>query len=257
MRLSAFFLVAFVALSSGCARMPQQEEHPLELTLPEPEIVVVQHAREAVARRANPLYLPARRIMEDEFGSPALEELLAGMKKVMHATGGIGIAANQVGKRLQVFMIEATPTNPRYKGLAPVPYQVFINPRLVAASKERRNFWHGCLSAVGEMRGNVAAYESIEVEAAGAEGKIRREKLDGLAAVIFQHELRHLLGGTYLDKAKVFCGKEELDHKLDTKELPFFERASADLPLLLDDYRIGESLEEYYRRTRAPGAEHP
>ena len=250
MNLFVLILGAFVALSSGCARMPTQE-HPLTLDLPEPEIVVVQHSREAEERRENPLYLPARRIMEDEFGTPAFQELLKGMKNVMHATGGIGIAANQVGKRLQVFIIEAAPTNPRYNGLAPVPYQVFVNPRIVAASPERRNFWHGCLSAVGEMRGNVATYEWIEVEAAGADGTRGIGRLSGLAAVIFQHELRHLLGGTYLDKARTFLGKEELDAKLDRKELPFFEKVGPELPLLLDDYRIGETLEDFYQRTHA------
>ena len=212
------------------------------------EIIIVQHTHDANERKENVLYLPARRIMSDEFSRSEFQEFVEKMRETMHATGGIGIAANQIGKRLQVFMIEAKLENPRYKVLGEVPFQVFINPRILKASRERRNFWHGCLSAVGEKRGNVATYESIEVEAADAQGKIKQVRLEGLAAVIFQHELRHLLGGTYLDKAGIFLPSEELKEKLDRKELPFFERADNNLPLLLDDYRIGESLEEYYGR---------
>jgi len=236
-----------LAVLPGCARVGTERERALvmeEKNLGE----VVQHTRDPERRKQNVLYLPARRILADEFGGPELGHLIQEMHRVMTATAGIGIAANQVGKRLQVFMIEAHPTNPRYAGLGAVPFQVFINPRIVAASPERRNFWHGCLSAVGEPRGNVATYEWVEVAAADAEGHLRQEKLSGLAAVIFQHEFRHLLGGTYLDKAQVFYGKEELDHKLDAKELAFFDRADQALPLLIDDYRVGETLEAYYER---------
>jgi peptide deformylase len=227
-------------------------EYPMAIEVPQGEMPVVQQTKDAAARARNALYLPARRIMSDEFASPELTELIGKMRDVMHATGGIGIAANQLGKRLQVFMIEAKPTNPRYRGLGEVPFEVFINPRILRASAERRNFWHGCLSAVGEPRGNLATYEWIEVEAAGEDGKVRREKLAGLAAVIFQHELRHLLGGTYLDKARELLPKEELDALLDRKERPFFERAGPGVPLLLDDYRVGETLEEFYGRRASP-----
>jgi peptide deformylase len=220
----------------------------MAIEMPGGDIEVVQQTSVPSERSRNALYLPARRILRDEFRSPELNALVAKMREVMHATGGIGIAANQLGKRLQIFMIEAKPTNPRYRGLGEVPFAVFINPRILAASPERRNFWHGCLSAVGAPRGNLATYEWIDIEAAGVDGTTRQERLGGLAAVIFQHELRHLLGGTYLDKARELLAKPELDEKLERQERPFFERAEPGLPLLLDDYRVGESLEEYYAR---------
>lgn len=220
------------------------------MTLESREFSVVQQTRDPAERRHNTLYLPTRRIMADEFGSPELNELVDRMRALMHSTGGIGISANQVGKRLQLFLIEAKIDNPRYKVLGEVPFSIFINPRIVSASPERRNFWHGCLSAVGEKRGNVATYEWVEYEAASMDGKIRRGKLEGLAAVIFQHELRHLLGGTYLDRAQEFYAKPELDQMLEAKTVPFFERADPSLPLLLEDYGVGESLEDFYSRSR-------
>ncbi|RYZ93910.1 MAG: peptide deformylase, partial [Proteobacteria bacterium] len=196
--LSAVFM-CFLLAFSGCARLALRGEDALSLKLPDHELAAVQHTRDPAARERNVLYLPARAITAEEFRTPDLSRLVEAMRALMHRTGGIGIAANQVGKRLQLFMIEAKPNNPRYQVLGEVPYQLFINPRIIAASAERRNFWHGCLSAVGEKRGNVATYEWIEVEAADEAGIVRRARLEGLAAVIFQHELRHLLGGTYLD----------------------------------------------------------
>jgi peptide deformylase len=187
--------------------------------------------------------------LSEEFGGAQLAAVVDQMRSVMQQQGGIGIAANQVGLRLQIFLIEAKPDNPRYQVLGPVPYGVFINPRITAASEERRNFWHGCLSAVGEARGNVATYEWIEVEAAGLDGVVKQARLESLAAVIFQHELRHLLGGTYLDQARTLLAKDELDQQLDAGELPFFEPVGNELPLLIGDYSVGETLEDFYSRT--------
>lgn len=211
---------------------------------------VVQQARESEKRQENPLYLPNRRVEAEEFGTEALKSLISSMHQTMQQKTGIGISANQVGKNIQAFIIEAKPNNPRYKVLGPVPYAVFLNPRIVAASRERRNFWHACLSAVGEKRGNVATYEWIDVEASDPNGQPVHTRLTGLAAVIFQHEFRHMLGGTYLDRATTYLTKEEFDQSLDRKEIPFFEPADENLPLLVGDYRIGETLEEYYARTR-------
>lgn len=222
----------------------------MSVVLPGPELALVQQTKDPMARAANTLYLPARRISAEEFGSPGLATLVQRLRSIMHTQGGIGIAANQVGLSLQIFLIEAKPDNPRYQVLGEVPYAVFINPRIMAASPERRNFWHGCLSAAGEPRGNVATFEWIEFEAAAEDGTLRRGRLEGLAAVIFQHELRHLLGGTYLDRARTLIAKEELDERLAKGELPFFEPVDAELPLLIGDYRLGETLEEFYSRAR-------
>jgi peptide deformylase len=94
----------------------------------------------------------------------------------------------------------------------------------------------------------VASYDWIEFEAFDLKGEKMTGRLDGFAAVIFQHEFRHLLGGTYLDYAHHLVEKEELDRKIEAGVLPFFESASDTLPLLIDNYQIGESLTQYYQR---------
>ena len=172
------------------------------------------------------------------------------MYAVMVRTAGVGIASNQLGKSLQLFIIEAKPSNPRYKVLGPVEKQLFINPMITQTSTSRKNFWHGCLSANGENRGNVATYEWIEYRCQNEKGELITGRLEGFAAVIFQHEFRHMLGGTYLDHATHFLPKTELDQKLDSGELPFFDLASDSLPLLIEGYEIGETLEEYHARKK-------
>ena len=197
-------------------------------------------------RAKNTLYLPPRRISDAEFNSSKLQELIDCMYAVMIKKAGVGIAANQIGKRLQLFIIEAKADNPRYKVLGPVIKQVFINPVITKVSETRKNFWHGCLSAEGQKRGNVATYEWIEYRAQNEKGAIQTGRLDGFAAVIFQHEFRHLLTGTYLDVAHQFMDKPELDHQIQAGKIPFFETTSDTLPLLIKGYTVGQTLDDYH-----------
>ena len=228
-------------LQTGCS-----EGESLTLKIPEEGFEVVQNIPEdSVGRDQNALYLDPRRIKQEEFNTSELNTFIDSMYTIMLRKEGVGIAANQLGKRLQIFIIEAKVNNPRYKVLGPVEKQVFINPKITNVSKERKNFWHGCLSAQGEKRGNVATFEWIDYECQNQKGETQRGRLDGFAAVIFQHEFRHLMKGTYLDYSNHFLSKDELDQKLETGELPFFELANDTLPLLIDGYQLGINLEDY------------
>ena len=234
-------LIMTTVLQTSCS-----EDESLTLQIPKDGFKVVQHLpADSEERFQNTLYLNPRRIREKEFNSAELNTLVDSMYAIMLRKAGVGIAANQLGKRLQIFMIEAKVDNPRYKVLGPVEKQVFINPKITNVSKKRKNFWHGCLSAHGEKRGNVASFEWIEYECQNQKGEVQQGRLDGFAAVIFQHEFRHLMKGTYLDHAKHLLSKDELDQKLETGELPFFEKANDTLPLLIDGYQLGKALEDY------------
>lgn len=242
--ISCFALLMILTLH-GCSPI----DPSLTLTIPEEGFEVVQHIpQDTDGRNQNALYLAPRRITHNEFNSVELNTYIDSMYAVMVRTAGVGIASNQLGKRLQLFMIEAKPSNPRYKVLGSVKKQVFINPIITRVSEARKNFWHGCLSANGENRGNVATYEWIEYTCQNLKGETQKGRLEGFAAVIFQHEFRHMLGGTYLDHANHYLPKEKLDQKLDAEELPFFELASDTLPLLIEGYQLGETIEEFHVR---------
>ena len=99
----------------------------LTLKIPEEGFNVVQHIpSDAKGRDQNALYLAPRRIKDEEFNSVELKVYIDSMYAIMLKKSGVGIASNQLGKRLQIFIIEAKPDNPRYKVLGPVPKQVFI-----------------------------------------------------------------------------------------------------------------------------------
>lgn len=241
-----FFPFLFIAIVfNSCTPMKSS----LSLNITQSNIQILQQIPLGDPSRSNnPLYLPPREIEKNEFKSKKLDQLIDTMYSVMLKKAGVGIAANQIGKQLQVFIIEAKGDNPRYKVLGPVPKQVFINPRITKVSDKRMNFWHGCLSAEGKERGNVATYEWIEYECFDERGNLKQGKLDGFASVIFQHEFRHLLSGTYLDVANHFLSKIELDYEIEMGKIPYFDIVSDTLPLLISGYRVGQTINDYHTK---------
>jgi len=243
------YLISLTLVTTMGLKSCKTIDKSLTLDIRKVELEILQQIPEnQKGRKKSALYLPPRRISEKEFNSPDLNELIESMYTMMIKKSGVGIAANQLGKRLQIFIIEAKSDNPRYMILGPVQKQLFINPIITKASSSKKNFWHGCLSADGKKRGNVATYEWIEYQCQNEKGEIITGRLEGFAAVIFQHEFRHLMNGTYLDVAKHFLSKTELDHEIEIKKTPFFETASDTLPLLINGYKIGETLENYHSK---------
>ncbi|WGL59797.1 peptide deformylase [Pigmentibacter sp. JX0631] len=174
---------------------------------------------------------------------PNIQEILQKMRIQLNGKG-IGLAANQIGFPLQIFMIEFNNENERYKHLnfESIPNQVYINPRIVNTSKERVSFWHGCLSAIGKPRGLVATYKWLDFEAFDENGNFKSGRLDGIGSVIFQHEFRHLLGSCYFDHAKEFLEYEKLNNLFLSGVLNPYEIVSEEVPLLLADYIVGTKI---------------
>lgn len=243
------YLISLTLVTSMSLKSCKTIDKSLTLDIRKVELEILQQIPEnQKGREKSALYLAPRRISEEEFNTPALNELIDSMYNMMIKKSGVGIAANQLGKRLQVFIIEAKSDNPRYKILGSVQKQLFINPSITKVSLSKKNFWHGCLSADGAKRGNVATYEWIEYQCQNEKGDVITGRLEGFAAVIFQHEFRHLLNGTYLDVAKHFLSKTELDLEIEMKKTPFFETAADTLPLLINGYIVGETLEKYHSK---------
>ena len=97
----------------------------------------------------------------------SLEKFEKILMKTMLYESGMGIASCQVGVPLQLFIIGTGDVgkNERYNVEDQVPYQTFVNPRIVKVSKANRSFWHGCLSARGQKMGQVATYDWVKCEA--------------------------------------------------------------------------------------------
>jgi len=110
------------------------------------------------------------------------------MLETMHAAGGVGLAAPQVGVPLRLAVIEVPGEKPL----------VLINPEIVERRGERE-VEEGCLSHPG-YRGIVRRAAEVKVKARDREGRLFRVKGTDLLAQALEHEIDHLDGILYLDR---------------------------------------------------------
>ncbi|MFU1981343.1 peptide deformylase [Bordetella hinzii] len=138
----------------------------------------------------------------EDFGSPALRQLIEDMFETMiHATG-VGLAAPQIGVDLQL-VIFGFERNPRYPDAPAVPQTVLCNPVITPLSDEMDEGWEGCLSVPG-LRGLVPRYRHIRYQGMDPDGRaIDREASDFHARVV-QHECDHLIGRLYPSRIRDF-----------------------------------------------------
>lgn len=121
--------------------------------------------------------------------TPDIAELVDDMVHTMYEANGIGLAAIQVDRPLQIIVIDTSEA----KNTA----QVYINPRI----KERQGSQtteEGCLSVPGFYE-DVERAESIRVTALDQNGEQFTRELDGLDSVCVQHEIDHLNGKVFVD----------------------------------------------------------
>lgn len=118
-----------------------------------------------------------------------IKQLVSDMFETMKDENGIGLAATQVNRHVQVVVMDVSEdqSEPR----------VFINPEIirkdgVTISEE------GCLSVPGNYA-KVERAESITVKALDADGKTFELDAEGLLAICIQHELDHLKGKLFID----------------------------------------------------------
>jgi peptide deformylase len=130
-----------------------------------------------------------------ETGTAALAQLFDDMFDTMHAEGGVGLAAPQIGVDLQV-VVFGFERSERYPEAAPVPRTVLINPVITPLSDEIEDGWEGCLSIPG-LRGVVPRYRHIRYQGLDAEGNIIDREATGFHARVVQHEYDHLVGTLY------------------------------------------------------------
>jgi peptide deformylase len=143
--------------------------------------------------------------------------LVDDMVETMRAAPGVGLAATQIGVGQQVITVEYAeePEQELPEGTPPpkpVLY-ILINPEITRASREKIAGIEACLSVPG-FAGEVERNVEVVVKGYNVQGAPLRIKAKGWLARIFQHEIDHLNGKLYVDRAtKVWEIKPE-----DTKE---------------------------------------
>ena len=131
-------------------------------------------------------------------GENELQQLIDDMIDTMHEEGGVGIAAPQVARSLQIVIVEYQ-QNERYPSQDDIPLTVYVNPVITHSGKETSSFWEGCLS-LKDLRGLVTRPKEVTVEAFSRKGEKVVVEAKGFLAVVLQHEIDHLLGKVFLDR---------------------------------------------------------
>lgn len=137
-----------------------------------------------------------------------LQTLIDDMIETMREAPGVGLAAPQVKIGQQLIVVEHSENDEEdedaeeTESKPPKPKKLFvlINPEIVKASEEKVMGVEGCLSIPG-LQGEVERNEAIQVKGLNRYGKPQKLKVDGWMARIFQHEIDHLNGILFTDRA--------------------------------------------------------
>jgi peptide deformylase len=136
-----------------------------------------------------------------------IKQLIADMFETMYASKGIGLAAQQVGRALQLTVLDLRaitdrPSTLELKGkpaaLDDIMPLVLINPEVKPAADPVPGP-EGCLS-FPEIYGEIPRPESVEVKALNEKGKPIEFRAGGLLARAVQHEVDHLNGILFIDR---------------------------------------------------------
>jgi len=153
-----------------------------------------------------------------QFDTPALRALIGDMFDTMHAAGGVGLAAPQIGIDLQL-VIFGFDHSERYPDAPPVPRTILLNPVITPRSDETEEGWEGCLSVPG-MRGAVDRYTRIHYRGVDPAGAPIEREAEGFHARVVQHEVDHLLGRLYPSRITDFSKFGFTDVLFPGLELP-------------------------------------
>ena len=133
-----------------------------------------------------------------------LQQLIDDMIDTMRVAPGVGLAAPQVavGQRLVVIeYADDLPDDAPPEAEPPTPkLYVILNPEIVQRSTQEVEGSEGCLSLPG-YAGTVRRHEAVTVKALNRQGRPIKIKSRGWLARIFQHEIDHLDGVLYIDRA--------------------------------------------------------
>lgn len=149
------------------------------------------HMKLPIVLDPNPmLRARAKEIPAAEISTPAFQKLVDDMIETMYASNGIGIAGPQVGESRRLIIAEQGEHNPI----------ALVNPVIISKSFGKVNSEEGCLSVPG-MYGTVRRYKAVKARALDRNGKPVEIQDDTLFAIILQHEIDHLDGILFIDKA--------------------------------------------------------
>lgn len=141
----------------------------------------------------------AREVPREELVTAATQQFIDDLVETMHDADGAGLAAIQIYNPIRIVAIEVR-DNPRYPYKPRIPLTILVNPVLTPVGDEQFDNNEGCLS-VPNLRGVVKRYVHLRVQAWDRHGNAIDEVVHGLKAGTYQHEVDHLNGKLFVDRA--------------------------------------------------------
>ncbi|PIZ86121.1 hypothetical protein COX94_01060 [Candidatus Nomurabacteria bacterium CG_4_10_14_0_2_um_filter_33_9] len=179
--------------------------------------------KEIVQKNDKVLHQNTKEILVSEITTPKIKKILKEMSLALKSQGdGVAIAAPQIGYLLSIFVVSGKifhkdfirgekvptpdgvgiPTSDKNQNVGKLPKDlIFINPKILKLSKEKKWLPEGCLS-VRWLYGRTYRSDKATVVAYNENGKKFQRGASGLLAQIFQHETDHLKGILFIDHAK-------------------------------------------------------
>jgi peptide deformylase len=165
----------------------------------------------------------AAEVSPEQLSTAETQQLIDALIATRRDAAGAGLAAPQVGVPVRIAVVEVDEsTRRRYPYKPPVPLTVIVNPVIEPLTDETLLINEGCLSVPG-LRGDVERYIRIRVQYLDRNGSEHQEVVEGLTAGTFQHEVDHLDGVLFLDRAdpRSFSTWEEFERR---HQAAFLER---------------------------------
>jgi peptide deformylase len=134
------------------------------------------------------------------FNSEGIDEIVSRMIVTLRASQGVGLAAPQIGKSLNLIVVLTKDS--------PLP---IINPRITGKSILKNEGEEGCLSIPG-VWGLVKRHNSIKVEGFNPAGEKIRISAKGFFARVIQHEIDHLNGILFIERTKKLFKEKSLEN---------------------------------------------
>jgi peptide deformylase len=142
-----------------------------------------------------------------------LQTLIDDMIETMREAPGVGLAAPQVNISERLIVVEYAEEEEEGEAQPEKPKKLFvmINPEIVKSSPETLMGVEGCLS-IPNLVGEVERHAAIQVKGLNRHGKPAKVKAEGWLARIFQHEIDHLNGILFPDRAtRVWQPQDEVE----------------------------------------------
>jgi peptide deformylase len=131
-----------------------------------------------------------------------LQTLIDDMFDTMYNSSGVGLAAPQIGKEIQLFVMDADGITEEVDEPSMGP-MVFINPTIIEKTGEKVKLEEGCLS-IPDVRDDVVRPDQVVVEYLDRDFNKQTITATGWVSRVIQHEYDHLQGVLFLDYLSAF-----------------------------------------------------